>query len=102
MNKFVPSPDFGRLAEKLTEGERLKLGEKIAERAGRIAPRYSGNYARSLSAKVVDGKVVVTSNDPGAVVIESGSSNQAPMAPIRKAADELSRLELNPKPGNPR
>lgn len=102
MNKFMPSPDFDRLAEKLSESGRLDLGKRIAVRAGQIAPVLTGNYARSLSAELVDGRVIVTSNDPGAVVIESGSFNQAPMAPIRRAAEELALLKLNPKPGIPR
>lgn len=101
-NRFDMSEQFDELANDLILEHKRKLAQAIAERAGTIPPVVTGNYRDSLKGLVIDGRVVVTSNDPGAVVIESGSSKMQGYAPLRRAAAELAKLDINPKPGRDR
>lgn len=102
MNIFKPAPDFNRIAVNDVMSGLVQVGERIADRAGQIVPVRTGFYREHLDVIREDGFVVVASHDPGGVVIESGSSTQAPMAPLRRAASEIAKFESNPKPGTPR
>lgn len=58
---------------------------RSAERIARVsAPRTSGSYAGSIFVDNDGERVVLASNDPGAVWIEVGSVNNPAFAPLRR------------------
>lgn len=88
---FVPEPGFEDQArrEGIAAAERFKAAERIRDAAKRAAPGGgTGAYARSLEA-LRDGTVVrVLTTDPAGHLVEFGSVNNQPYAPIRTGVSD--------------
>lgn len=90
---FVPVPDFDELAQKDVKDWLVKAAEFIVGRAVERAPVRTGGYRRSLRVAADDRGVVAESTDIAGHLIESGSVNNPPYAPLRSSAAEVGRYE---------
>jgi hypothetical protein len=83
---FIPDPMFERQIRK--EAEYLDGMRTIAEPAlsliEELAPEQSGDYRDTLEVVVEGDGVNLASTDPAGNIIEWGSANNPPFAPIRR------------------
>lgn len=85
-SRFVWEPTFLRAFERRPE-VRLEIERQAGHAASKVeavAPRDTGDYAESIET-FSDGRTVgVTSTDFAAHIIEWGSVNNPPFAPLRR------------------
>lgn len=94
MGMFIPSPRFDREVQQATRPELLIVAEKIAQVAARTVNTDSAAYASESLRVTVDSRGVVTETlDYAGHIIEWGSVNQAPQAPLRTGAASSGRFE---------
>lgn len=98
---FVPDPRF--LAELKTQEEHrqglLEIAEGVVPIVESLAPRGdTGEYADSIEAFDDGQRVGITSTDFAAHLVEYGSANNPPYAPLRRGATAAGlRLKEDPK-----
>jgi hypothetical protein len=85
--RFVPDPNFAAQLEAETAPTRAEAAREALRHAQAIARGLggTGDYARSLAA---DGDRLLT-DDPAGHLIEWGSINNPPYAPLRKAVEAV-------------
>lgn len=91
MSKFVPASNIDELALDDVTPQLLDTAGEIAKRASENAPKRSGRYSRSLQAAKDDRGVVAESTDPFGHLVESGSINNQPYSPLRRAAADVAK-----------
>lgn len=96
MGRFTPAANFDALAQRDARADLENVAEKIAERAGDLAPVGTGRYKQSLRATVDDRGVVAETVDPAGHIVESGSVNNQPYSPLRSAAVDVAK-KFEPK-----
>lgn len=93
MSRFVPGPNFAQVADDAAEPGLVKVAGKITAGAARNVSTDTGYYADSLRVEVDNRGVVAETTDFAGHIIEWGSIDHPPQAPIRSAASELGRFE---------
>lgn len=91
MSRFVPAANIEDLAAEDVAPQLLDTAEAIAGRASDTAPVGTGRYSRSLRATEDDRGVVAESVDPFGHLVESGSINNQPYSPLRRAAADVAK-----------
>ena len=89
MTRFAPAPNIDALATEDVAPQLLNTAGEIARRAAADAPKRTGRYSRSLKATKDDRGVVAESTDPFGHLVESGSINNQPYSPLRRAASDV-------------
>lgn len=100
MKTFVSNPRF-ESEMKRTAGHRKAMfsgANQIASKGRLLAPRRTGFYGRRFKVGIEDGEVAIGNADPFAFLIEYGSVNNPPFAPIRRAVRAAGfRLDEHPR-----
>lgn len=93
MSRFVPAANLDVVLEHATHDDRLKVAEHMAIDARHNVNPNTGHYAEEVQTFDDDRGVGVDAHDVAAHIIEFGSINNAPQAPIRRAAAEHGKFE---------
>lgn len=91
MSRFVPAANIEDLAAQDVAPQLLATASEIAQRAAGNVPKRTGRYSRSLRAVRDDRGVVAESTDPFGHLVESGSINNPPYSPLRRAAADVAK-----------
>lgn len=86
MTVFKPNPRF---REEMAKDPHYRPGlrehgEHVKTAVQTVAPHTHGDYAESIEVVEDNGEVFVNSTDPFAHLIEFGSVNNPPYAPLRR------------------
>lgn len=99
--EFHPNLHFEAEAERENVGRvaKVEVAARIAEEVRAIGPDQSGYFVKHVGWQTYGDRVVVQTTDFAGNVIEFGSVNNPPYAPMRRAISALGlRLESVPKP----
>lgn len=92
--RFSPGPDFDAAVAEASRLDLLDRAETICEIAARTVHKDTAGYATySLSSGEDARGVYAETNDYAGHIIEWGSEDQAPQAPIRTGAAAVGRFE---------
>jgi hypothetical protein len=97
---FVPDPNFEReIAEQAEYQSGLsELAGPVAETIKALAPIREGDFRDSIAVEIEGAEVRLGSSDFAAHLIEWGSVNNPPYAPIRRGVSAAGlRLDESPK-----
>lgn len=87
--RFIPAPNIDALIQEDAKPLLREKAVEIAARAVGHAPERTGRYRRSIRVSSDGRGVAVEAMDPMAHVVESGSVNNPPYAPLRRAAKDV-------------
>lgn len=93
VSRFVPAANLDVILEDATKNDRAEVAVDVVDGAKRNVHTDTGGYAKSLRVFDDDRGVGVDAHDVAAHIIEFGSINNAPQAPIRRAAAEHGKFE---------
>lgn len=86
MARLQFSPDFDRIVQEAAKSGLLEQAESLADDIVRTAPVDSGHYRDSIQVFAYRHGVGVETTDEAGHIIEWGSVNMEPLAPMRNAA----------------
>jgi hypothetical protein len=81
-------PQFDRIVQEASEAGLVEVARSIADEVVRTAPVDSGDYRASIEVFSYRWGVGVQTTDPAGHIIEWGSDDTDPLAPIRSVAAE--------------
>ncbi len=93
MSRFIPAPNLHEILEDLSLPGRVDAANEVVKGARRNAPYRTGQYVDSLQAVRDGDQVRAETDDFAGHIIEWGSVNNPPYAPLRTAAAEVGRFE---------
>lgn len=92
MNRFEPAANIDDVVSEAVRPQLVAAARQITARAADNVNRRTGYYGRRLRVTVDDRGVVAEAMDPFGHLIEWGSINNAPQAPIRRAAESVGKF----------
>jgi hypothetical protein len=93
VSKFIPAANFDTLAAEASQPGLVETAGDIVKVARRTVNRDTGGYEKSLRTVVDERGVVAETTDYAGHVIEWGSVNHSPQAPIRTGASEAGKFD---------
>lgn len=97
MSRFVPVVGFDAVVQEAVRPQRIATAEKVVVGARQANTDDTGHYDRSLHTFDDRRGIGAQTDDVAGHIIEWGSVNNEPQAPMRTAAANAGRFEVKPR-----